>query len=147
MPSGQREICCRSSRSVWSSSPSITLAEPVGAVARGELLQSALADRARGDLRVEVAGRLVRHADVGAEDPEDAVDRLPASYSFTQGMRRPSWKTSVLSHAIVPGTRPPTSAWCAMLTPKPISRPSAKAGLTTKMSGVWLAPSNGSLTM
>ena len=52
----------------------------------------------------------------------------------------------MLSHAIVPGTRPPTSPWCATVTAKPISAPPANDGLTTKRSGVWLAPSNGSLT-
>jgi hypothetical protein len=60
----------------------------------------------------------------------------PRSTSFSHGRRSPSWKTSVLSHAIVPGTRPPTSPWCATVTAKPISAPPAKDGFTTKRSGV-----------
>ena len=36
-------------------------------------------------------------------------------------MRRPSWKISVLSQALDPGSRPPTSPWCAVVTAQPIS--------------------------
>ena len=36
-------------------------------------------------------------------------------------MRRPSWKISVLSQALEPGSRPPTSPWCAVVTAHPIS--------------------------
>ena len=53
----------------------------------------------------------------------------------------------MLSQAHVPGTRPPMSAWWATVTAKPSSVSPANAGLTMKMSGVWLAPSKGSLTM
>ena len=34
----------------------------------------------------------------------------------------PSWKISVLSHAAEPGSRPPTSPWCAVVVAKPIER-------------------------
>ena len=71
----------------------------------------------------------------------------PFSYRRTHGMRSPSWKTSVLSQAIVPGTLPPMSPWCATVTAKPITSSSKNTGFTMKMSGLWLAPSNGSLTM
>ena len=50
----------------------------------------------------------------------------PRSSSRTQGMRRPSWNTSVLSQAIVPGTRPPRSEWWATVTAKPTSVPPRK---------------------
>ena len=56
----------------------------------------------------------------------------------------PSWKISVLSHAAEPGSRPPTSPWCAVVVAKPISASSRKTGLKTKMSCRWMPPSNGS---
>ena len=36
-------------------------------------------------------------------------------------MRSPSWKISVLSHALEPGRRPPTSPWWAVVTAQPTS--------------------------
>jgi len=39
------------------------------------------------------------------------VLETPADTSFSGGMRRPSAKISVLSDALEPGTRPPTSVW------------------------------------
>ena len=91
-------------RSVWSSRPSISACEPLGPWRRGELLQRAVADVARGDLRREVAEQLVRDADVRAEDVEQRL--VPARRGRTSrihGRRRPSWKTSVVSHAHEPG--------------------------------------------
>ncbi len=52
----------------------------------------------------------------------------------------------MLSQAHDPGTRPPTSPWWATATANPISVSPANDGCATKRSGVWLAPSNGSLT-
>ena len=56
----------------------------------------------------------------------------------------PSWKISVLSQAAEPGSRPPTSPWCAVVVAKPISVPSRNTGRNTKMSCRWMPPSNGS---
>ncbi len=38
--------------------------------------------------------------------------RPPRLKSFSTGMRRPSWKMSVLAGEMEPGTRPPTSEQC-----------------------------------
>ena len=59
-------------------------------------------------------------------------------------MRMPSWKISVESAALDPGTRPPTSVWCAMVQAKASRLPSTKIGWNTKMSGRCMPPSNGS---
>ena len=56
----------------------------------------------------------------------------------------PSWKISVLSQAAEPGSRPPTSPWCAVVVAKPTSVSSRKTGLKTKMSWRWMPPSKGS---
>src|SRR5437773_517373 len=45
----------------------------------------------------------------------------------------------------LPGREPPTSVWWTMLTTKPISAFSWKAGWVTKKSGKWPEPSSGSL--
>ena len=77
------------------------------------------------------------------------LDRLAAVVrAAATGRRSPSWKTSVLSHAHRPGH---AAADVAVVRDRDArsrsASPPAKDGLTTKMSGVWLAPSNGSLTM
>ena len=56
----------------------------------------------------------------------------------------PSWKISVLSHAAEPGSRPPTSPWCAVVVAKPTSVSSRNTGRKTKMSCRWMPPSKGS---
>ncbi len=122
--------------------------EPLRAVARGELLQRAVADVARGDLRREVAEQLVRDAHVRAQDVEQRLVRArpPRRAASTAGAAPPG-RPRCCRTRTSPGTRPPTSPWCATVTAKPISVSPRNDGLTTKMSGVWLAPSNGSLTM
>jgi hypothetical protein len=59
-------------------------------------------------------------------------------------MRIPSWKISVLSHALEPGSLPPTSPWCAVVQVKPISSSPRCTGLKTKMSCRCMPPSKGS---
>ena len=63
---------------------------------------------------------------------------------MSQGRRMPSWKISVLSQALEPGSRPPTSPWCAVVHVKPISSPARWTGLKTKMSCRCMPPSKGS---
>ena len=55
----------------------------------------------------------------------------PRSYSFSVGMRSPSWYTSTESVELLPGTIPPTSVWCATVAAKPWSSSSTKTGLMT----------------
>src|SRR5918993_3274348 len=59
-------------------------------------------------------------------------------------MRIPSWKISVLSQALEPGSLPPTSPWCAVVHVKPISSSPRWTGLKTKMSCRCMPPSKGS---
>ena len=58
----------------------------------------------------------------------------PRVTSRATGNRSPSWKMLVESPDSLPGTRPPTSAWCAVLATKPMSSPSAKTGAMMAMS-------------
>ena len=53
----------------------------------------------------------------------------------TGRIRSPSWNASRTSTICDPGTAPPMSAWWAMLTANPTSRPSAKRGEVMKQSG------------
>ena len=66
----------RTTRSVWSTSRVISCDQPLGAVALGQLVQRAVGDRARGELRVDVAHRHARDAHVGADHAHHVVDRL-----------------------------------------------------------------------
>src|SRR4029450_124655 len=56
--------------------PRHDLAQRARVVAVGELAEPALSDRARRDLRPEIAHGHRRDPDVRADDPEDVVDRL-----------------------------------------------------------------------
>ena len=121
------------------------LGERLRAVPLGERDERALGDRAGGDLRAEVAERHPRDADVRLDDLEDVLDRLALGVeACSQGRRMPSWKISVLSQALEPGSRPPTSPWCAVVHVKPISSPPRWTGLKTKMSCRCMPPSKGS---
>jgi hypothetical protein len=64
----------------------------------------------------------------------------PAETSFTAGRRRPSWKISVASFEIEPGTMPPTSFQWAMLAVQAIRRPPAKTGMASTTSLRWVTP-------
>jgi hypothetical protein len=56
-------------------------------------------------------------------------------------MTTPSSSSVLESAGIEPGTRPPTSAWCAREAAKPSRSPSSvNAGVTTVMSGRWVPP-------
>ena len=64
----------------------------------------------------------------------------PSSYSFTAGLRIPSWKISVASVDIEPGTLPPTSFQWAMFDTQATSRPSWNTGAASTMSLRWVTP-------
>jgi hypothetical protein len=66
---------------------------------------------------------------------------IAASSRGRGAITTPSSDSSRLSDGIEPGTRPPTSAWCARLAAKPIgSAPAANTGVMTVMSGRWVPP-------
>ena len=58
----------------------------------------------------------------------------PWSMTLMAGRRRPSWKISVASVDIEPGTNPPTSFQWAMFAVHATSSPSAKTGMANTTS-------------
>ena len=119
--------------------------EPLGAVAARELLQRALGHGRRGDLR-----RRGRRASSAGSARSRGAPRTP-SRPARRGRRAaaraggcPPGRSRVLSHAAEPGSRPPTSPWCAVVVAKPTSASSRKTGWKTKMSCRWMPPSKGS---
>jgi hypothetical protein len=109
----------------------------VGAIPGADLAEPLAAGAIGGDLRPQVARPLARRPRVHEDGAIEAILDAAARDEPATGNRRPSWKMLVESPDSLPGTRPPTSAWCAVLATKPISTRSANTGAMIAMSFRW----------
>ena len=88
---------------------------PCRAVGVGKLVDAASSAAAGRELRVEVAQRRRRVADVGARSARTAPGRgCRARPAAAAGKISPSWNSSVHWALSVPGNRPPMSMWWAI---------------------------------
>jgi len=105
-----------------------------------ELEDSAFADSCGGDPGPEIAVEEVGRRLLARRMSKTARTGSPASSSLMAGNLRPSWKISLASLEIDPGTIPPTSFQCAMFAVQATSSPSTNTGSATTTSFRWVTP-------